>query len=97
MTSPAKANEPEQGRFASPSALRQYAIQTAAHLRRAGLSEAGNIMESAANFAATTGSEWLGELGQAAKTIHRRFDLPQVLAVRVARIAEAARSRHPYG
>ena len=97
MTSPNQTDEPGGERFASPSALRQYAIETAAQLRQAGLSEAADIMEAAANFAATTGSEWLGELGIAAKTIQKRVDLPEAIRSRVSRIGQAAASRQPYG
>ena len=97
MTTANQSDEPGGERFASPSALRLYAIDTATQLRLAGLSEAGDIMESAANFGATTGSEWLGELGIAAKTIQKRFDVPDALRSRVSRIGLAADSRQPYG
>jgi hypothetical protein len=97
VTSSDQPNQPEYGRFASPPALRQYAIETASQLRQSGLREAADIMEAAANFAATTGSEWLGELGIAAKTIQKRFDLPEALRSRVSRIGQAAASRQPYG
>jgi len=83
--------------FASPSTLRQFALETAAKLSQAGLSEAGNIMETAANFAATTGSEWLGELGLAANTVAKRFKVPEPLGARISRIARVSASRHPYG
>lgn len=83
--------------FSSPSALRQFALDTATQLRQAGLNEAADIMEAAANYAATTGSEWVGELGIAAKTILKRSVPPEALHRRVSRIAEAATSRHPYG
>jgi hypothetical protein len=97
MTSPNQAEETPGNSFSSPSAFRQFAIDTAIQLRQAGLSEAADIMESAANYAATTGSEWLGELGIATKTIQKRFDLPEALRSRVSRIAQAAASRQPYG
>jgi hypothetical protein len=89
-------NEPEPQKFASPWALRQSALESAVQLRQAGLSEAADMMEAAANFPATTGSEWLGELGIAATTIQKRFDVPEALRGRVSRIAQAATSRHPY-
>lgn len=83
--------------FASPSALRQFALDSGVQLRNAGLDEAGDMMEAAANFPATTGWEWLGELGLAAKTIGERFNLSDVLRARVVRIARTAASRQPYG
>jgi len=82
-------------KFTSPSALREFALETAAQLKRCGLSEAGDIMQAAANFCVTTGSEWLGELRIAAKTIRGRFELSQDLHARVMRIARAAGSRQP--
>jgi hypothetical protein len=97
MTTANQFDESEGEGFASPSALRQFAMESAIQLRQARLSEAGDIMEAAANFAATTGWEWLGELGIAARTIQKRFDLPDELCSRVSRIAEAATSKHPYG
>jgi hypothetical protein len=84
-------------KFRSPSALRQFALETATLLRQTGLSEAGSFMEVAANFPATTGWEWLAELGQAAKAIGERFELPQDLRARVSLIARTATSRQPYG
>ena len=83
--------------FASPSALRQFALETAGQLRQAGLSEAGDIMESAAKFVTSSGWEWLGELGAAAETAARRFALPQALGAKVSRIARAVASQRPYG
>lgn len=97
MTSRNQSDEPAAEKFASPPALRQYAIDTAIQLRQAGLSEAADIMEAAANFVATTGSEWLGELGIATRTIRKRFEMSESLGGRVSRIAESATSRHPYG
>ncbi len=96
MTNPNQAEETPGKSFTSPSAFRQFAIDTAIQLRQAGLGEAADTMEAAANFAATTGSEWLGELGIAAKTIQKRFDVPDALRSRVSRIAKAATSKHPY-
>jgi hypothetical protein len=97
MTNSDQHHEPTGEKFASPSALRQFAIETATLLRQTGLNEAGDILEAAANFAATTGWEWLGELGIATKTIQKRTDLPDSLRSRISRIAQAAASRQPYG
>src|SRR5437762_7417607 len=97
MTPSKDTGEGADGRFTSPSALWQFAVETAMQLRQAGLSEAGDIMESAAKFVTSSGWEWLGELGVAAKTITKRFNLPEALRARVSRIGEAATSRHPYG
>jgi hypothetical protein len=84
-------------KFESPSALRQFAIETASQLRQAGLSEAGEIMESAAGFVTSSGWEWLGELGAAAMRIRERFQLPEHVGTRVNRIHKAATSQKPYG
>ena len=97
MNTSENTNEPTADHFTSPSALRQFALDTATQLRQAGLSEAADVMEAAANFPATTGSEWLGELGIASKTIGERFKLSEVLRAKVVRIARTAASRRPYG
>jgi hypothetical protein len=97
MTIVRNSGQPVPGYFASPSALRQYAIETATQLRQAGLSEAGGIMELAAKFVTSSGSEWLGERGAATKTIQNRFDLSDWLRSRVARIGQASASKHPDG
>ena len=97
MTTIRNSEQPAPENFASPSDLRQFAIETATQLRQAGLSEAGGIMELAAKFVTSSGSEWLGELGAATKAIQKRFDLSDWLRSRVARIGQAAGSKHPYG
>lgn len=89
--------EPASEQFTSPSALREYALETAAALRVLGLSEAGDILESAATFVTSSGWEWLGELGSAAASIRKRFELSESVAARLARIHKTATSRHPYG
>jgi hypothetical protein len=88
---------PATEKFASPSALREFALETASQLRAAGLTEACEVMESAATFVTSSGWEWLGELGAASASIRERFQLPDFIAVRVARIHETATSRQPYG
>jgi len=95
MNAARNTDEPEAGRFASPSELRQFAIETAAQLRQVGLNEAGDIMESAAKYVTSSGWEWLGELGIAARTIKKRFDLSAILRARVSRIGKAAKSKDP--
>jgi hypothetical protein len=88
--------EPVPEHFASPSDLRQFALDTAAQLRVVGMTEAGDSLESAAKYVTSSGWEWLGELWLAAKAIAKRHDLPQPLRARVLRIVEVAGSRHPY-
>ena len=61
------------------------------------MSEAGDIMESAARYGTSSGWEWLGELGAATKMIQKRFDLPEELRSRLSRIGKTAASRNPYG
>ncbi len=82
--------------FTSPSALRVFALETAAQLRAAGQPEAGEVMKAAATFVTSSGWEWLGELGLAAASIRERFQVPDLVAERLTRIREAATSRQPY-
>jgi hypothetical protein len=84
-------------KFTSPSALREFALETAAQLRGAGQAEACEMMEAAATFGTSSGWEWLGELGAAATSIRKRFPVSDLIAARVARIREAATSQLPYG
>ena len=84
-------------KFASPSALREFALETAALLRADGHAEAGELLEAAATFVSGSGWEWLGELDAATKSIRQRFKLSDELAARVARIRKTATSRSPYG
>ena len=87
---------PSSPPFASPSALREFALETATQLRQAGMTEAAKIMERAATHVTSSGWEWLGELGAAAKIIQKRFVLPEGMRDRIMRIAKAAASKHPY-
>jgi hypothetical protein len=56
-------------KFASPSTLREFALETASQLRAAGQTEACEVMEAAATSVTSSGWEWLGELGAAAASI----------------------------
>ncbi len=84
-------------KFASPSALREFALETASQLRAAGQVEACEVMEAAATFVTGSGWEWLGELGFAAASIREKFRVSDLVAARLARIQAAASSRRPYG
>jgi hypothetical protein len=84
-------------KFASPSALREFALETASQLRAAGQAEARAIMDAAATFVTSSGWEWLGELGAAAAIIRERFQVSDLVAARLLRIREAATSQQPYG
>lgn len=83
--------------FSTPSALRDFALETAAQLRAGGLVEAAGLMEDAANFVSGSGWEWLGELAAAATKIRASFEVPQPIAARLKRIRKTATSRKPYG
>jgi hypothetical protein len=72
-------------------------LETASELRAAGLTDASQLLESAATYVTGSGWEWLGELGIATATIRKRFKLPKPLAARIKRIRKAAVSRRPYG
>ncbi len=84
-------------KFESPSALREFALETATLLRADGQAEAGEILAAAATFVSGSGWEWLGELGVATASLRQRFKLSGEIAARVARIRQAATSRSPYG
>jgi hypothetical protein len=84
-------------KFTSPSALREFALETAAQLRATGQTEACELMEAAATYVTSSGWEWLGELGAAASSIRERYQVSDLVAARLARIREAAASQQPYG
>ena len=84
-------------KFTSPSALREFAMETASQLRAAGQTEACEVMEAAATFVTSSGWEWLGELGAAVASIRGRFQVSDSVAARLNRIREAATSQQPYG
>jgi hypothetical protein len=84
-------------KFASPSELREFALETAARLRADGQTEAGEVLEAAATYVTGSGWEWLGELDAATARIRQRFPVSAVAATRLARIRKAATSRRPYG
>lgn len=84
-------------RFASPSSLREFALETASQFRAAGQSEACDVMEAAATFVTSSGWEWLGKLSTAAASIRDNFQVSDLIAARLARIREAATSQQPYG
>ena len=83
-------------KFASPSTLREFALETASQLRATGQTEACEVMEAAATFVTSSGWEWLGELGAAATSIRERFQVSDLIAARLIRIREAATSQQPY-
>jgi hypothetical protein len=82
--------------FASPSDLREFALETALQLGKANLSEASEILEVAANYATSSGWEWLGELGLASEKIKMESQLPAKIASRIERILTASKSQQPY-
>jgi hypothetical protein len=91
------SEQAEDVKFVSPSALWEFALETATQLRQAEMKEAGDRLESAARYVTSSGSEWLGELGAAAANIRKQFKLSKEIASRVRRIQKAATSRRPYG
>ena len=88
---------PQPHVFASPSALCQFAIETAMELRKAGFNDAGDGLESAAMFVTSSGREWLGRLGKTTAMIQKRGEMPKDLRSRISRIRKAATSKRPYG
>lgn len=81
--------------FQSPEELRQFALDTAVLLERAGHWAEGHALESAATAMYATGSEWLGELGVAVKKATHVHD-PQI-ARRLDAIQKAVRRVWPRG
>jgi hypothetical protein len=79
--------------FDTPDALRDFAVETAAMMRTAGLLEAARKLDSAATAACTTGSEWLGEIGLALRAADHVAD-PD-LRRRLARIHRHVRATWP--
>ena len=83
--------------FSSPSELWEFSMETVADLRSAGFDAAAATLKDGATYVTSSGWEWLGELGTAAASIRRRYQLPEPIATRIKRIHKAATSRRPYG
>lgn len=79
--------------FDTPDALREFAVETAAMMRTAGLLEAARKLDSAAAAVCTAGSEWLGEIGLALRAADQVAD-PE-LRRRLARIHGHVRATWP--
>ena len=89
-------NDEQNLRFASPSALREFVLETASQLHKANLTKAGEILEAAANYVTSSGWEWLGELGLASEKIRNEYQLPSNIASRTERVLTAVKSQQPY-
>ncbi len=92
MGNPDVTSEP----FASPSALWQFCMETVSMLRHAGMAEAADTLETATKYVTSSGWEWLGELGLAARSIRERCDLKEPLGTRISRIEQTTKSKKPY-
>ena len=53
----------------------RFALDIVAQLRAEGMKEAADQFEEAARYPATTGNEWVGVMGLAAKGLLKRADL----------------------
>jgi hypothetical protein len=84
-------------RFQSPSELRQCVLDIAAEIEFSGLAEATALLRYGANFPATTGTEWLGELALAEEKVRDRFTLPAGTREPLSLVLKTARSDRPYG
>ncbi len=82
--------------FGLPDELREFTLQVADRLESAGLGDAAAILRDGANFPATTGWEWLGELALAVERIRGRFDVSPALYDELRAILKTAKSRRPY-
>ena len=60
------------------------------------MDEAADVLERGVRYTATTGSEWLGELGKAAREFRRRYRLEERFDDTLKTIESSARSRKPY-
>ena len=58
--------------------------------------EAADLLERGVRYTATTGSEWLGELGLAVREVRRRFAVEGALGDALKAIESTTRSRNPY-
>ena len=83
--------------FQTPSELRQYVLEVAAEIESSGLAEAAALLRDGANFPATTGWEWLGELALAVEKVRDRFTLPAGTREPLSLVLKTARSDRPYG
>jgi hypothetical protein len=77
--------------FESPEKLDQFVSEVRAELEAAGLEAAAGRFAEIQATAFTTGSEWLGELGAAAKEIRREKEIPPALCEKLDRIMREAR------
>lgn len=73
----------------TPNEVHAYVDQLCADLDAAGLSDAARRLQDVQGQVFTTGSEWRGELRQAARAIRRQARLPPDLHRRVSRLLES--------
>lgn len=82
--------------FSDPSALWNYARETAQQLESAGHAKAAEILDSAATFVTSSGWEWLYELASAVSKIEDEFQFSKAIGARLKNIQAAATSSQPY-
>lgn len=86
----------DRRRFSGPGDLWGYGLEVVGLLRAEGMAESADRLEAAVRYPATTGNEWLGELGLAAKALLARPDLSPPVRAGLKAIARSAGSRSPY-
>jgi hypothetical protein len=77
--------------FDSPDALDRFVTDVRAALEARGFPIAARRLAEVQRSAYTTGSEWLGELGAAAKAIRNQRGIPADLRDKIEVILEEAR------
>jgi hypothetical protein len=82
-------------KFKSPDDLYQYVAQTIQMLNDINLPHAAKILERVNIIFYTTGSEWLGELGNAAREVERCYSIPDEIQDRLNVIMVAVKETWP--
>jgi hypothetical protein len=82
-------------RFVTPENLNRLVGEVRADFEAAGLEESARRLAEVQRTAFTTGSEWLGELGMAVRTIRRKCTVPPELDGKLERIVTGIRRVWP--
>ena len=76
------------GGFKSPDEFHAFIAEVGDQLRTSGQSDAAAVLTSLQTVAFTTGSEWLGELGQVVRRVEREFSINAAVSQDLARIMQ---------
>jgi hypothetical protein len=84
-------------KFRTPEELWNYSMHVVALMRAGDLGETADVLEHGVRYVTSSGWEWLGELGQAAEAVSKRYRTPPDVRQALDTIVRTTRSKRPYG